>query len=75
MLDLYTMSHPSLCYQDTLQDFPGGPVVRNSPANARDTSSTPGLGRFHVSQGNSAGQLQPLKLAARARALQREAAH
>ena len=32
-------------------DFPGGPVVKNLPANAEDTSSTPGLGRFHMPQG------------------------
>ena len=30
------------------QDFPGGPVVNNQPANAGDTSSIPGLGRFHI---------------------------
>ena len=27
--------------------FPGGPVVKNLPANAGDTGSIPGLGRFH----------------------------
>ena len=27
-------------------DFPGGPVVKNLPANAGDTGSIPGLGRF-----------------------------
>ena len=32
------------------QDFPGGPVVKNMPANARDTGSIPGLGGFHVLQ-------------------------
>ena len=52
VLALCTTSHPSLCCQDTLQDFPGGPVVKNPPANAGDMSSIPGLGRFHVSQGN-----------------------
>ena len=26
-------------------DFPGGSAVKNLPANARDTGSTPGLGR------------------------------
>ena len=31
-------------------DFPGGPVVKNSPANAGDTGSIPDLGRFHMSQ-------------------------
>ena len=29
-------------------DFPGGPVVENPLCNARDTSSIPGLGKFHV---------------------------
>ena len=28
------------------QDFPGGAVVKNPPANAGDTGSSPGLGRF-----------------------------
>ena len=31
-----------------VEDFPGGPVVKNSPANAGDTGSTPGLGRSHM---------------------------
>ena len=29
-------------------DFPGGTVVKNLPANARDTGSSPGLGRSHM---------------------------
>ena len=29
-----------------LQDFPSGPVVKNAPANSRDTSSSSGPGRF-----------------------------
>ena len=28
--------------------FPGGTVVKNLPANAGDTGSSPGLGRFHM---------------------------
>ena len=32
--------------------FPGGPEVKNLPANAGDTSSILGLGRFHRPQGN-----------------------
>ena len=28
------------------QDFPGGTVVKNPPANAGDTGSSPGRGRF-----------------------------
>ena len=33
-------------------DFPGGPVVNNPPANAGDTDSIPGLGKFHLPQDN-----------------------
>ena len=33
-------------------DFPGGPVVKNLLANAGDMGSPPGLGRFHLLQGN-----------------------
>ena len=31
-------------------DFPGGAVVRNPPANAGDTGSSPGLGISHMPQ-------------------------
>ena len=31
-------------------DFPGGPVVKNPPANAGDTGLIPRLGRFHMPQ-------------------------
>ena len=31
-------------------DFPGGPVVKNPPANAEDTVLIPGPGRFHMPQ-------------------------
>ena len=30
------------------RDFPGGPVVKNPPANAGDTGSIPGLGRSYM---------------------------
>ena len=32
------------------QDFPGGAVVQNPPANAGDTGSSPGPGRSHMPQ-------------------------
>ena len=32
----------------TMRGFRGGAVVENLPANARDTGSSPGLGRSHV---------------------------
>ena len=34
------------------RDFPGGAVVKNLPANARDMGSSPGLERSHMSQSN-----------------------
>ena len=34
------------------QNFPGGAVVENLPANAGDTGSSPGLGRSHMLQSN-----------------------
>ena len=33
-------------------DFSGGIVDKNPPANAGDMGSIPGLGRFHMPQGN-----------------------
>ena len=34
------------------RDFPGGAVVKNLPANAGDTGSSPGPGRSHVPWSN-----------------------
>ena len=42
--------------------FPGGAVVENLPANARDTGSSPGMGRSHVLQSNWAREPQVLSL-------------
>ena len=33
-------------------DFADGPVVKNSPASAEDTSLIPAMGRFHMLGGN-----------------------
>ena len=33
-------------------DFAGGSVVKNPPANAGDTGSSPGLGRSHMPRSN-----------------------
>ena len=32
--------------------FPGGPVVKNPPADAEDMDLIPGPGRFHMPQGS-----------------------
>ena len=56
------------------QDFSGGPVVENPPANAGDMGSIPGPGRSHMPWGNWAHgpQLSPHS---RARAEQEEKPH
>ena len=33
-------------------DFPGGALVKNLPANAGDTGSSPGSGRSHMPRSN-----------------------
>ena len=53
-------------------DFSGGPVVKNLPANAGSTGSTPGLGRPHVLQSSPARAPQLLSSSPRACVLQRE---
>ena len=35
-----------------IQGFPGGSVVKNLPAKARDTGSIPGPGRSHIPRSN-----------------------
>ena len=37
--------HSISYYLPTLMGFPGGPVVKNSPAGAGDAGSVPGPGR------------------------------
>ena len=38
----------------SIQDFPGGPVVKTPPANAEDMGSIPASGRFHMLWDNQA---------------------
>ena len=47
----YILSHPEDIRKQS-QGFPGGPVVKNPPADAQDAGSIPGPGRSHMSQGN-----------------------
>ena len=47
--DLLTERLMGICVQEIhFEDFPGGPVVKNLPANAGDMGSIPGLGRLHM---------------------------
>ena len=39
--------------------FPGGAVVKNPPANAGDTGSSPGLGRSHMPSHRNEDPTQP----------------
>ena len=43
------------------EDFPGSAVVKNPPANAGDTGSSPGPGRSHMPGSNEACEPQLLK--------------
>ena len=38
--------------KDENRGFPDGTVVKNPPANAGDTGSSPGLGRSHMPRSN-----------------------
>ena len=51
-------------------DFPGGAVVKNPPANAGDTGSSPGPGRSHMPWSNEARAPQLLSLRSRTREAQ-----
>ena len=54
--------------QNAVRDFPGGPMVKDPHANAGDTGSIPGPGRFHMLRGDkthaphllSLGALEPM---------------
>ena len=50
------------CINLLLQGFPGGAVVENLPANARDTGSSLGLGRSHMPRSSWAREPQLLSL-------------
>ena len=39
-------------FKRAVMGFPGGAVAKNPPANAGDTGSSPGLGRFHMPRSN-----------------------
>ena len=42
-----------------IKDIPGGTVDKNPPANAGDMGLIPGLGSFHLPQGNEACATTP----------------
>ena len=48
LLELFSMNKTKA----TSGDFPGGSVLKNPPANAGDTGSSPGPGRSHMPRSN-----------------------
>ena len=46
------MKYYSAIKRNEVLGFPGGAVVKNLPANARDMGSSPGLGRSHMPRSN-----------------------
>ena len=38
--------------ENSIEDFPGAAVVKNPPANAGNTGSIPGPGRYHMPRSN-----------------------
>ena len=46
------MDKEDVVYIYSYRYFPGGAVVKNPPANAGDTGSSPGPGRSHMPQNN-----------------------
>ena len=66
------MTNPERKIRKQLQDSPGGPVVKNPPANAGDMGSIPGLGRLHMPWGNKECAPRLLSLCSRTHAPQQE---
>ena len=50
-----------LLFKNHLEDFPGGAVVKNPPANAGDMGSSPGPGGSHMPRSNWARAPQLLE--------------
>ena len=49
---IHTKVAKSVDLKSSHQDFPGGPLFKNPPANAGDTGLIPDLGRFYMSRSN-----------------------
>ena len=69
-LPVHPLMDISFTFKKIFRDFPGGAVVKNPPANAGDTGSSPGPGRFHMPRSNWAREPQLLSLRSRAHAPQ-----
>ena len=46
-------------FKRNIEDFPGGPVVKDLPAKAGDTGSIPSPGGFHMLRATKAHAPQP----------------
>ena len=65
--DTLSITKLNLLFKICFWGFPGGAVVKNPPANAGDTGSSPGPGRSHMPRSNYARDPQLLSLRSRAR--------
>ena len=61
-----------LLLKEYILDFPGGPVVKNPPANAGDMNLIPGPGRSHMLRPHALQWLGPCATTTEARALQQK---
>ena len=52
MYSIHSVIKLEIYFKDLFRDFPGDAVVKNPPANARDTGLTPGRGRSHMLRSN-----------------------
>ena len=59
--EIKTQHNQNFFKTHTQMNFPGGPVVGNPPANARDMDLIPGPGRAHMPWDNQAWAPQLLK--------------
>ena len=50
------VNEQKICQESHIRDFPGGPVVKNSPSNSGDVGLIPGQGTKIL---YAAGQLSP----------------
>ena len=64
------VEHTITDIKNSTEGFPGGPVVKNPPANAGNMGLTPRLGGSHTLRSSQAREPQLLSLCSKARELQ-----
>ena len=62
---LFNLEYECVYFKRQCEGFPGGSVVKNPPASAKDMGLIPGLGIYHVSRSKKACVSQLLSLCSR----------